>query len=451
MRMRAVVLAIGWLCVSFHGAVAETKLEDAPAKWTVPLAGNTFVVQPGRLPLEGREAISLAAPSGEAANRSDPNDATLAVYFHLSSDANVELVLQRSGDNGGSGDKTPCEILVSLAGEERKVTSEGGDLQLGTFDVSAGYAELLLTPVRGRAQFSELEIQSSTAGLKVDAVFSNAGNMFYWGRRGPSVHLNYQIDSNEPIDYAYTEITVPRGADTVGSFFMANGFGEGYFGFQVNSERERRVLFSVWSPFKTDDPREIPPEDRIACLASGAEVHVGKFGNEGSGGQSYLRHHWQAGRTYRFLTRVTPQSDAATRYTAWFGDVKSDEWLLIASFARPKTQKHLTRFHSFLENFQPSTGHISRMANYSNVWVRSVGGKWTQCTTAKFSMDATGRGRHRLDFAGGVEGNAFYLKNCGFFNAPAPASVLNRASSGQPPKIDFDLLESLVKKNAATR
>ena len=31
---------------------------------------------------------------------------------------------------------------------------------------------------------------------------------------------------------------------------MANGFGEGYFGIQVNGPNERRVLFSVWSPFK---------------------------------------------------------------------------------------------------------------------------------------------------------------------------------------------------------
>jgi hypothetical protein len=47
------------------------------------------------------------------------------------------------------------------------------------------------------------------------------------------------------------EITVPVGQDPIGSYFMANGFGEGYFGFQVNSKTERRVLFSVWSPFRT--------------------------------------------------------------------------------------------------------------------------------------------------------------------------------------------------------
>ena len=52
-------------------------------------------------------------------------------------------------------------------------------------------------------------------------------------------------------------MTIPKNNDVVGSYFMANGFAEGYFGIQVNSETERRILFSVWSPYKTDDPNSI--------------------------------------------------------------------------------------------------------------------------------------------------------------------------------------------------
>jgi hypothetical protein len=90
------------------------------------------------------------------------------------------------------------------------------------------------------------------------------------------------------------EITVPAGNDPVGSYFMGNGFGEGYFGIQVNSAIERKVLFSVWSPFETDDPREIPDDKKIILLKKGKEVHAGEFGSEGSGGQSYLKYNWKA-------------------------------------------------------------------------------------------------------------------------------------------------------------
>ena len=75
---------------------------------------------------------------------------------------------------------------------------------------------------------------------------------------------------------------------------MANGFGEGYFGMQVNSENERRILFSVWSPFKTDNPKEIPDDHKITLNKVGQQVKTGEFGNEGSGGQSYMKYNWSA-------------------------------------------------------------------------------------------------------------------------------------------------------------
>src|SRR3546814_14463863 len=84
--------------------------------------------------------------------------------------------------------------------------------------------------------------------------------IWYWGRRGPSVHLNYELPPETNAELFYNEVTVPPNADVEGSFFMACGFGEGYFGFQVNSDTERRVLFSVWSPYKTDNPDDIPEE-----------------------------------------------------------------------------------------------------------------------------------------------------------------------------------------------
>jgi hypothetical protein len=73
------------------------------------------------------------------------------------------------------------------------------------------------------------------------------------------------------------------------------------------------------------------------------------------------------------------------------------------------------------------------------VWVRDIDGQWHECTRARFSVDPTGGGRHRLDFAGGAKGGDFYLRNCGFFNETGrPGATFKRVSAadGQP-KIKF--------------
>ena len=144
--------------------------------------------------------------------------------------------------------------------------------------------------------------------------------MFYWGRRGPSVHLRYETPAERQLQYAYSELTVPPRQDPIGSFSMANGFREGYFGIQVNGPDERRVLFSIWSPFRTDNPRDIPEDQQIVALGRGPDVRIGEFGNEGSGGQSILVYPWKVGNTYRFLTEVEPDGQVNTIYTSWFGD-----------------------------------------------------------------------------------------------------------------------------------
>ncbi len=318
---------------------------------------------------------------------------------------------------------------------------------IGEFDVpQAGYVRVDLRGIdktgSSFAEIRELLVSSETDGLELDYVKTNQGNMYYWGRRGPSVHLSYQVPRDRELQYAYSEITVPPGQDPIGSYFMANGFGEGYFGIQVNGPNERRVLFSVWSPFRTDNPRDIPEDQRIVTLGHGPDVHIGEFGNEGSGGQSYLRYPWKAGTTYRFLTEVKPDGGGNTIYTSWFGDKSANEWRLIASFQRPKTNTHLRGFHSFLESFSPTHGYLERRALYGNVWVRDIDGQWHESTSARFSVDATGRERNRLDFAGGSTGASFFLRNCGFFSETGtPGENFTRESTANnPPRIAFESL-----------
>lgn len=263
---------------------------------------------------------------------------------------------------------------------------------------------------------------------------------FYWGRRGPSVHLNYEVPEEAgDVVYFYNEITVPAGNDVLGSYFMANGFGQGYFGIQVNSPTERRVLFSVWSPYETDNPDDIPDDQKIELLKKGDGVYSGEFGNEGSGGQSYYKFMWKTDTTYRFLLKGEPTGDGKTDFTAWFFAPEVNDWKLIASFRRPKTDSYLTNLYSFLENFYTTTGNITRKGNYSNQWIYTTQNEWTEINKIKFTADATARKESRMDYAGGVVGDQFYLKNCGFFSETTPIdSYFERDAGGESPFINFD-------------
>lgn len=272
-------------------------------------------------------------------------------------------------------------------------------------------------------------------------VKDNEGSFFYWGRRGPSVHLRYDLGDHQELEYFYSEVKVPEGNDVIGSYYMANGFADGYFGFQVNGESERRILFSVWSPFRTDDPKSIPPEDRVILVEKGEGVYTGEFGNEGSGGQSYLRFPWKAGTTYGFLLRAQPDGTSTT-YTAWFYSPETGRWNLIAGWRRPKKSVYLSSLYSFLENFIPESGNRERRAYFGNAWVRDINGRWMELTRATFTGDNTARKNYRKDYGGGVDGDAFYLRNCGFFSDFTTLDQLFvRPAMGKPPAIDFSSLE----------
>ncbi|ALS98687.1 DUF3472 domain-containing protein [Lacimicrobium alkaliphilum] len=263
----------------------------------------------------------------------------------------------------------------------------------------------------------------------------------YWGRRGPSVHFSYEMSANRDIQWFYSQLQVPVGEDVPGSYYMANGFAEGYFGIQVNSDIERRVLFSVWSPYQTDNPEDIPPELRIELLRKGDGVYTGEFGNEGSGGQSYLKYNWQSDKTYEFLLQVQPDGETHTDYSAWFKPDDEQQWQLIASFRRPDTQTWASRLHSFLENFLTQYGDRHRSAWYSNQWARDTQGNWHELTRATLTADATARDGDRLDYNGEANERGFLLENGGFIYPPAELDTAHeRTALGQPPEIDFDTL-----------
>jgi len=375
------------------------------------------------------------------------SDIVYKVYVRLTQPGELKIALDKVANVIGNS-----QLSVGINNKFQTVELiEGKDVptQVGSWKIKdTGYVAITIKGLKKAAEkfpdIGGLVLSGSAITTKTSYVKNNEGNFFHWGRRGPSVHLNYQLPAQTEAEWFYNELTVPKNEDVIGSYFMANGFGEGYFGIQVNSATERRVLFSVWSPFTTDNPKDIPDSHKILMLKKGKDVHTGEFGNEGSGGQSYLKYNWKAGNTYKFLLRVAPNSnikDSTTTYTAYFFAPELNEWQLIASFKRPKTQTYLKRPHSFLENFIPAYGAHSRKVLFNNQWVYDTKGNWISLNTARFTTDNTGNVNYRKDYAGGLDGDSFYLMNGGFFNHFTPAKTMfSRKETNQKPQIDFSKL-----------
>lgn len=423
-------LLLGTICL------AKTKDAAEPETITIPIGGNGWV----------NENATAKIKNDGIANWSAASD-VITIYFRTEAAGTAEFALKLSVPEGKS--------KISLTAEGTTLVKEVGNLgsavvKIGSINIkNPGYIKVELKGLSKTggvfAEVSDLLV-SGTDLLKGAAyVKNNEGNYFYWGHRGPSVHLGYKIPAaaENNTEWFYNEIQVPMGEDKQGTYFMSNGFSGGYFGMQVNSPTERRVLFSIWSPFTTDDPKSIPDSMKVVLLKKGSTTKTGEFGNEGSGGQSYMLYPWKAGKSYAFLIRAQPNADKkSTIYTAYFKDIEKGNWQLVASFERPKSGEYLKGLHSFLENFNPSTGDQSRKANYKNQWAIDSEGNWHEVTAATFTADNTARENYRKDYAGGTEGSSFFLKNCGFFNdfTPIRTTLQRKASGKEHPEIDFKKL-----------
>lgn len=413
----------------------EKETEKLDLSIQIPAGANSWVVN------NTSENANMMSDS-EIKNWTDLKTVVHA-YFKTDTPGKLHLGLNLNVPEGTS------RIKVTVADQTKTIkinTSERQTVDVGVFDIQARYNVIEIVGVEksGPVVANINEVLIGGPATKGNVYFIK--DDFYFGRRGPSVHLTYDLPKDKEVEWFYNEINVPKGEDVIGSYYMANGFVDGYFGIQVNSETERRVLFSVWSPFDTQDPNEIPDDHKIILLAKGDGVTTGEFGNEGSGGQSYKVYNWKADTTYKFLLKGVPSENNSTDYTAYFYTPNDGKWNLIASFRRPQGSRHLKRLYSFLENFVPATGNISRKANYNNQWIYTTDNEWIELTKAKFTADATARKESRLDYAGGVNDNQFFMENCGFFSDTTPIDTeFTRTANGVAPNIDFSKLE-LQKK-----
>ncbi len=199
-----------------------------------------------------------------------------------------------------------------------------------------------------------------------------------------SVHLGYSAP--EAISF-YNEITVRESA--AGTYFMVCGWGKGYFGIQELGDGKKVVLFSVWDPGEQNDPKQVKEDMRVKLLHKDDAVRVGRFGNEGTGGQSFFDYDWQVGETYRCL--VTAKADGKrSEYAGYFYVPETKTWKHLVTFSTPTGGELLQGKYSFVEDFQRnrvSTTH-TRRAEFGPGWVQTPDQKWQPIAKSIFTGDA---------------------------------------------------------------
>ena len=285
-------------------------------------------------------------------------------------------------------------------------TGETVLISFGEFKVSAaGYSKFTLTSPRPAGSIEALVLD----GPALENAHFNLDSR----RNAASVHLNYPVPKDAEIAAFYNEATAVD--DPIHTYYMACGFSRGYFGMQVNSPTERRIIFSVWdsgSGQSANTRSEVADENHVQLLAKGDGVEASVFGGEGTGGHSHLKYPWKTGEAQKFV--VTAKAEQThTDYSGYWFHPEQKKWLLIASFRAPKDGKWLRGLYSFSENFSGNNGHLPRKALFGPQWIRTSGGDWKEVTEASFSHDGTGK-ENRLDRFMGVERGLFFLAHGGF-------------------------------------
>lgn len=206
-----------------------------------------------------------------------------------------------------------------------------------------------------------------------------------------SVHLGYKVPKG---DGFYAEVKVSKSAP--GTYFSVCGFNHGYFGIQQLDEKRKVVIFSIWEPGNQNDQASVPAEKRVKLIAQGKNVRIGRFGNEGTGGQSFLDHDWKLDTTYRFFvqSRRDPTDAERTQFAAYYYLPEEKSWTHIATFStltgKREEDSLLSGYYSFVEDFRRNkiSATQARTATYGPVWVRDREGKWHTPEAARFTGDS---------------------------------------------------------------
>ena len=221
-------------------------------------------------------------------------------------DAKLELVLAEGEE---------LDLRLTVAGQSKRVTARGAGSEIVTVDFGTykiaqpGYQSFALRSAAPAGEVRALVLE----GTAVEGAHFNLKPR----RNAASVHLGYPVEKGTEVSAFYCEMTGIE--DPLWTYYMACGWHRGYFGMQVNSPTERRIIFSVWdSGGEAVDRKKVGAADRVQLVAKGEGVYSGDFGNEGTGGHSHLKFNWKTGERQRFLVTAEPVDATHTVFAGYY-------------------------------------------------------------------------------------------------------------------------------------
>jgi hypothetical protein len=401
------------LCLALFTLTASAELViPAMSAYSLPDAGA----------LRTKEADGSARWKGEQ---------TVLWYGQMNATGELTVAVECSLPTGKAAE-FQCKVGDKVQSATAKGTGSAETISFGKYTISkTGYVSFALKLVGGAAA-EDVKVLA----LKLDGPATAGAHFNVKERRNAaSVHLNYQVKNPGEVTLFYNEVTAVE--EPVHTFYMACGFSRGYFGMQVNSLTERRIIFSVWDSGTGSDAKtraEVPEENQTQLVAKGEGVHASVFGNEGTGGHSHLKYLWKTGEPQKFTLTAKPDGTHTT-YTGFWFHPEQKQWMLIASFRAPHDGKYLRGFHSFSENFVGGNGHFVRKARFGPAWIQDAKGQWTEILEANFSHDGTGKA-DRLDRFMGVEQGKFFLSHGGFVEGFTKyGTPFTRPATNTPPQL----------------
>lgn len=265
-----------------------------------------------------------------------------------------------------------------------------------------------------------------------------------------SVHLWYPAPEGQVF---YNEAEVAE--TTSATYFCAAGFNHGYFGIQQLGDdrpegKRKLVIFSIWDPGDQDDPNAVKKEERVELLFRGDGVRAGRFGGEGTGGQSFFDYNWKTGQVCRFAVRAFVDGKK-TAYAGFFYLEEEKRWKHLVTFRTRTGGDWLKGYYSFVEDFRRDgrSPQEPRRAFYGHGWVQGVDSHWTPLLEATFTGDRT----PRTNIDAGTQSDRFFLATGGAITQSIPLKTklhlqapTSAPASTEPPAIVKEIPNPFAKE-----
>ena len=459
-RRLALSAAIGALALSASATEVELSAAHGYVETTNGAVGASGINIPG----ENRDANGRPELNNSLTSWTDGN-ACAVYYFHNpattvahSIKLNVKTLRTTKFRLTITDPDMPGNVLQTFefsvfgSGSEKTVTI--GD---ATFPRSAYY----------RYKLECTSGNSNINSIKSFVLSSSASEASYAANylSSPSVHLNTwrssstAAPSGDAYDWCFEEIMIPEESDITGTYAEAIGALNGYMGIQMNGYYDdgtpcHDVLFSMWDDGSTDEDPNLPEYLRAGAIDHDPLTIVNRFGNEGTGVQTYRKgNYWTPGRYVQFITNCRPETTSYTTtangqttvheqhnmlVSTWFNALDGKGWQYMATVRKRNSSTYFSSWYSFLENYNTATGQASRKAYYRNGYARSrQDGKWYNFNKVGFGhTDGGSETGARSDYGQGATDQAsertFFMQTGGYTSTKTAASSVTLATDNTP-------------------